>query len=128
MELTSILGFALIATLLSLLLAQYKPEYAMMVATAAGAFLFLKVLGDVLSSLLDLQEMLQSAGVEVAYFRIAFKALGICYIAQFVSDLCRDFGQTSIAGRVELAGKCAVLVLSLPLLQQLIELSISFLK
>ena len=114
--------------MLVLLLRAHRPEYALLTAAAAGLFLFFRLLDDLLAPLLELREMLCDAGVELSCFTVACKALGVCYLAQFVADLCRDFGQTSLAGRVELAGKCAVLALSLPLLRQLLELSISFLR
>ena len=38
-------------------------------------------------------------------------------------DICRDFGEISIAQKVETAGKVEILVLSLPLVRSVIELS-----
>ena len=47
-----------------------------------------------------------------------FKALGICYLTQFAADSCRDAGESALAVKAEIAGRIAVLLISLPLLSQ----------
>lgn len=44
------------------------------------------------------------------------KALGVCVVSKICGDVCRDAGQTAIAGVVELAGTVTALVCALPLL------------
>jgi hypothetical protein len=41
--------------------------------------------------------------------------------------LCADFGQTSLGEKVQMAGKVALLVLSLPILQNILEVGLSLL-
>ena len=38
-----------------------------------------------------------------------------------MADSCRDFGFASLGAKAELAGKCAVLALSLPLLSEVLS-------
>jgi stage III sporulation protein AD len=52
---------------------------------------------------------------------LLIKALGIGYLCRFASDLCRDAGETALAGYVELAGKVMIVVLSFPLLEQVAQ-------
>ncbi|MEE1277947.1 MAG: SpoIIIAC/SpoIIIAD family protein, partial [Acutalibacteraceae bacterium] len=59
------------------------------------------------------------------YMKTALKALGICYITQFAADVCRDFGQTALASKAELAGKCAIFLLSLPLVTSIVEIAVN---
>ena len=62
------------------------------------------------------------------YFSVALKAIGIGYITGFIADACRDGGQASLAGKAELAGKCAVFILVLPLIASILETALGFLK
>lgn len=116
-------GLCVIAALLSVLLKQYKSEYAMAVAIAAGCILFLSIVAGLLSPVFEFYNLFTSLGINNTYFMTAFKALGICLITGFVADICRDFGQTALAGRAELAGRCAVFLLSLPLLTDLLKIA-----
>ena len=54
------------------------------------------------------------------YVQILFKALGICLITQIACDACRDLGETAVASKVEAAGKISVLLISLPLFEQIL--------
>jgi stage III sporulation protein AD len=64
----------------------------------------------------------ERAGASEEYINILFKALGICYITQFASDICKDSGEGALAVQVEIAGKVTLLLLALPLFEALTEL------
>lgn len=123
MELLSIIGLAVVSTVFCILLKQYKPEYALMVSLVCSVLIFVSIVVSLKPVLTTMNEMLQrtSAGY---YGKTLLKALGICYLVQLASDSCKDAGQTAIAGRVELAGKAAIVLLSLPLFQNLAEIAL----
>lgn len=121
MELSSIIAIALITAMLVLFLKDYRPEYAILAAIAAGCVILGMVLIQVVPAIGELNSLLKEANVNTSYFAVAFKALGICYLTQFASDICRDFGQSSLAGKVDLAGKVMIVTISLPLLKGIIE-------
>lgn len=126
MNITSVLGLCIIAAMLCLLLIGYRAEYAMAVMLLAGLFVFTLCIGYISPAIEEIKTLLTRAGLELSQFKIALKALGICYITQFSADLCRDFGQTSLAAKAELVGKCVVFVLSIPLISAVIEIALSF--
>ena len=55
--------------------------------------------------------------------KILAKAMGIAYMTQISSELCRECGENNIAFGIESAGKIEIIILSLPLINQVIELS-----
>ena len=80
--------------------------------------------GGVLLLLIPLIERLRalSEGYALAaYGEVMLKALGIALLAQIVSDLCRDGGESTVASIVEMAGKAVILLLALPLVESLLE-------
>ena len=46
-----------------------------------------------------------------------------CSQKGLVERICRDCGENAIASKVELVGKCAILLLTLPMLKVLLELA-----
>lgn len=126
MNITSVLGLCVIASMLSLLLISYRAEYSMVIVLLAGIFVVLLCIGYISPAIADIKTLLSRTGLPLSQFKIALKALGICYITQFAAELCRDFGQTSLASKAELVGKCAVFVLSVPLLRAVVEIALSF--
>ena len=54
---------------------------------------------------------------------VLLKALGISILAHLTANVCRDAGEGSIAYYVELGAKIEILILSLPLLSELLDLA-----
>lgn len=53
--------------------------------------------------------------------------MGITYIAEFSSDLCKDAGYQTIAGQIQIFGKLSVLAVSMPVLLALLDVIQNFL-
>ena len=56
------------------------------------------------------------------------RATGIALIAELTASLCRDLGESSVAEGVLLFGKLEILVLSLPLIDAVLEIAKELLK
>lgn len=128
MEIFKVLAICLISAVLAIVLKQQKGEYALAVALAGGAVVTLYVLKGVWTPIEYIKAKLLSCGVKTEYFAVALKALGIGYVTGFIADVCRDSGQASLAAKAELAGKCAIFILSVPLISAVLETALSFLK
>ena len=55
------------------------------------------------------------------YKRQILKMIGITYIGQFSSGICKDAGYSAIAGQIELFCKLAIMAVSMPILLALLE-------
>ncbi len=128
MEIFKILAICIITAVLAVVLKQQKGEYALMVALAGGTAVILYILRGVLAPIEYINSKLVNSGVNTEYFAVALKALGIGYVTGFIADVCRDSGQASLASKAELAGKCAIFIISLPLVSAVLETALSFLK
>ena len=59
------------------------------------------------------------------YFKIMMKATGISLITSMVSDLTGELGMNSLSGKVEFTGKVFIIILTLPLFDELLALAVS---
>lgn len=57
------------------------------------------------------------------YFGVMLKGLGVSFIANIGTELCRDCGEGQLAGYLEFCAKTEILVLAFPLVKNLIEMS-----
>ena len=119
--------FALVSLIIIVVLRQYHPEYALLTAVISGGLILIFLSLELASPLFTLIKMLNSYGVSNGLTSYILKALGICILTNFSVGLCTDFGQTSLAAKVEMAGKVAILILSLPILQNILEVGHSLL-
>lgn len=120
------LGVCIVSAAVITLIKQYKSEYAVLISVVAGVIVLLSVAVDMGKEILNVRNAVSRMGVDSSYFSVALKALGICIITGFVADTCRDCGNTALASKAELAGRCAIFVLSAPLLLSIFETAIRF--
>ncbi len=128
MNIFSIIGIAIISTAICILLKEYKPEFAMVVSLACGILLFSMIIVSLLPAFKTMSDLMQKAQINTTYTTAIIKTLGVCYVTQLASDSCKDAGQTAIASKVELSGKVFIVIISLPLFEDLIEIAFSLIN
>ena len=110
----------LVGTVLALILGQYRPEFRMLVTAAVTLLLMAMVLEQLSPVLAQLRSTMELTGLTGDYAAILFKAVGICLLTQLAGDVCRDSGESSIASKIELAGRAAILLTAMPLIQEVL--------
>ena len=128
MDLIAIAGAGLVAAAAAGLLKQYKPEYAMMISLAAAGLLFLWILGEIIPVFSTLRSLMERTSFSSEALRVLMKCLGVCYLCEIGSQACREAGQASIASKIELAGKAAVLLLCLPMFEELLDIALTLIN
>lgn len=124
MNIIAIAGLALLAAAFNVMLRRYNQEYALMLGIAVGIVILTVLLSSAVPVLKQLQDLLEATGMSGQYITILCKALGICFMAQFVADACKDAGESALASKVEFAGKFCIMILALPLFQQILQVAL----
>ena len=128
MEILKISIICIFVSVFCLLLRTQRPEFSILTALITTVFILLLILRGIASPLNTLADKLEGYGIELSYFKVALKALGIGYVTNFSADICRDAGQTSLASISEAVGKCGIFLLSLPLIINIVDLALEFIK
>ncbi len=116
MEIVQIVSLGFIVTLLILIIKFQKPEIAVQLSLTVAVIIFLMIvnkLGVIISLFQDLAEKAQ---INQLYLNTILKILGIAYITEFGSQVCRDAGEGAVAAKIELAGKVLVMVMAIPII------------
>lgn len=121
MEIIQVVGLALIATVLILVIKEQKPMFAFLIAATTGVVIFMLLIGKIGTVIEVLKRLAENSGMESIYLKTVLKIIGIAYIAEFGAQIVRDAGQESIASKIELAGKVLILVLAIPIISIIIE-------
>ena len=66
--------------------------------------------------------------VNITYIDVILKMIGLAYVCQFSSDICKDAGYTAIASQVEMAVKISLILLSMPVLMSVIDLVVKIVE
>lgn len=117
------IGLCVAAALICAMLRVQRPELATAVSLAVGTAALVMLA-------LRLRAMLPELEGLRALFRdmdgdaitAVLRAAGVTIVAELGGQLCRDAGETALAGRIGLIARVAVLVLCVPLASRLVEL------
>ena len=100
----------------------FAPKLAITVLIAASALILLEPFPS------KIYELASLGGMEGEYVSILLRGVGITFIGQISSDICRDCGDISSANGVELIAKLEIVLLCLPLLDGIIECALKILE
>ena len=112
---------AVIGVFFVVLLKEHKQSLAFLLCLGICMILIFNVLdyGKVLiDSLKVFEAYFDSSGY---YIKLILKMVGITYLCELGTQICKDVGQTAIATQVEVFGKIMVLVTGLPIVFAIIE-------
>ncbi len=122
-----IITIAIIVTISSLVLKQSRPDIAMLISVAGGILILLMLFNQFSSIFKWINNLATKTGIDNSVFSPIFKIIGIGYLAEFSASVCEDAGNKSMANKVILSAKIIILVLSLPILNSLIDTIVSVL-
>ena len=125
--LLKIIGVAFVTAITALLLKQSKPELSLSI-TVAGVIVILLFLVDALKDTVGIIGVLaQTSGVENGLIKILLKIVGVGYVAEFSAGVLTDFGAQAVADKVVLGSKIVIVIIALPIFQNLLSLVSGFL-
>lgn len=122
MEVIKIVGISIFAVIMIIILKNYRPEMALVLAIVTGVGIMLFALYKLSSVVNILNDLVTKSGINKDFLFIIIKVIGIAYIVEFGKNICIDAGQSSIATKLEMAGKVIIVVLTVPLISSLVNL------
>lgn len=112
--------FGIVASLIAMKIKTIRPEIAVVIAVISSILLAMYGLKQ-MEEILTVFEMIRYySKIPQSYFQILLKLIGISFICEFTSNICKDAGQASIAKQIEFAGKLAILIVGLPVFESLL--------
>jgi stage III sporulation protein AD len=121
MEIIQIVGLGFVVTLLTLIIRQQKPELAVQLGLTLAVVIFLMVLSKIQVVLNVFQDLADKANISQMYLNTILKIIGIAYITEFGSQVCRDAGEGAVAGKIEFAGKILIMVMAIPIIALVLD-------
>lgn len=121
MNIISICFVSIIGVIAAVILKGYKPEIGLFIVIV----LSLMFLSWMLEVFRQMQTQFGAITKELeenkSFYEILFKIMGITYICEFASGICKDAGYSAISSQIEIVGKMLVLLSGIPVLIAVIE-------
>ena len=98
-----------------------KTEYGIFMSVAVSIFLFACIVDRLEIFISTVEQISSYINMDAGYLATMLKMIGITYIAEFSSGICRDAGYQTIASQIEIFSKLTILALGMPVLLALLE-------
>ncbi len=120
----SVLQIGIIGVIGALLAIQFKSgksEYGIYMGVGASILLFSCIVDRLEIFIRTVEQISHFIKADMSYISTMMKMIGITYIAEFSSSICKDAGYQTIAVQIAIFSKLTILALGMPVLLALLE-------
>lgn len=115
-------ALCIIGAVTGILLKQYCREQAMFSSIAICVMVIAAALAFASPAIEQLEVLFEKTSLDKSCFKSLLKAMGICYMTGIAADICRDSGEQALASAVEIWGRIALLILTMPMIDSILTL------
>ncbi|MDO4540922.1 MAG: stage III sporulation protein AD [Syntrophomonadaceae bacterium] len=121
MDITQVVGLALLTMVFTLILRQQRPVMAVLLAIVFSVLVFLAMMSKLALVVTYVQELSRRAEINQFFLPTILKILGVAYLGELAAAICEDAGEKAIAKKVEFAAKIIIAVISLPVMMAILD-------
>lgn len=120
MEIIKIAGIGITGVIIASLLKRDKPEFSVIITVATGLILLVLILSGLTSVVTAFDDLVALSGVDQSLFAGILKIIGIGYLTEYSATVVTDYGASSVANKIQLAGKITIFLMALPIVKALL--------
>lgn len=121
MLLTKIIFIALITLVLSITISKFNSEFKVYITVIFGILVLILVFSELKSYIQVFLDIFNKYNIKIENFSIVLKIVGIAYLCDFISLLCKDLNHEAIGKKVEMAGKLIILIYSVDVIKLFLD-------
>ncbi|HHZ03281.1 MAG TPA: hypothetical protein GX396_10185 [Tissierellia bacterium] len=117
MLLSKITFIAVITVVLGITLSKFNSEFKVYITVIFGILVLFMLFNELKIYLEEIINLFIRYDIKTEYFSTILKIVGIAYICDFISLLCKDLSYESVGKKVEIAGKLIILIYSVDIIK-----------
>lgn len=117
-----IIGIGLVTCFAVMIIKPVKTDFAILLGIVGGVIILLLVLNYLTSVFTTLNTIITKTGLNKNIFSLVLKIVGIGYLTEFAASLCYDCGGGGLADKMLFGGKVVLLVMSLPIITDILKI------
>lgn len=121
MLLIKIIFIAVITVILGITLSKFNSEFKVYITVIFGIVVIFMLFNELKTYLGEIVNLFIRYDIKTEYFRTILKIVGIAYICDFISLLCKDLDYESVGKKVEIAGKLIILIYSIDIIKLFLD-------
>ena len=120
MDTVRLCAAGLVVTLVLVLLRGWSPSFELPMKLSAAVLFVGLLLGLAVPLVSYVRRLLESSAAS-PYAELLLRALGVAVLTETVSGICRECKEPGVASYLEMAGRIEILILCLPLMEEILE-------
>lgn len=125
MEIFKVIGVGIVGAVCALVLKNTQSQYALLASLATGIVILIVAMNALTSVLVSFREIVDRTGVDEGLFASLLKIIGVGYLTDYSASICTDLECAGIGKKLNFAGKIAIFLMSVPIIQALIDVIVS---
>jgi len=117
MLMMKIILIAVITLIMGITLSIFNSEFKVYITVIFGIVVIFMLFKELKVYVEEIANLFVRYDIKTEYFSTILKIVGIAYICDFISLLCKDLDYESIGKKVEIAGKLIILIYSIDVIK-----------
>ncbi|MBQ9200469.1 MAG: stage III sporulation protein AD [Lachnospiraceae bacterium] len=128
MNIGALMSLIVIAVILALSLKNKSPEISSIISLSLCIAIIAVCVERIRLIIGRIKNISLNVDIDKTYILILLKLIGVAYICEFAAGISKDAGYGAVASQIELLGKLTMLMISLPVLGQVIDIILSMMR
>ena len=112
MSITQIVGIGLVAVVISIVLKENRPEFAVFVSIIVGIIILVSLLPNITAIIDYIKNLADKININLNFINILLKITGIAILSEFAVSVCNDANEKA---------KILIISMSLPIIRALLD-------
>lgn len=117
-----IIAIGLITCIATLIVRPVRSDFSIIIAIVGGLIIIFMIIEYLTGILSSISGIIKFTGLNSNLYSLLLKIIGVGYLIEFTASICADTGNTSLGDKLLLGGKIVILVMSLPIITNILEI------
>lgn len=121
MDIVKIIGIAFISLIFTIILKEYRKDFAIYVVIIGGALIFFYSINTISNIMNFINNLSNKTNISSEFIKLLIKITAISILIEFAVSICKDCGENAIASKLDLGGKVIVISMSIPVISTMLN-------
>jgi len=117
-----IVGIGLITCVATIIIKPIRFDFSIFIGIAGGLIIIFLIINYLTGIFSALKGIVGVTGVNSSLYSLLTKIIAIGYLIEFTAGICSETGNSGLGDKVLLGGKIVILIMSLPIITNILQI------
>jgi len=112
----------LITCIATMIVKPIRSDFSIIIAIAGGLVIIFLIINYLTGIFATFKNIINLTGNNSSIYTFLIKIIGIGYLIEFTAGLCSDTGNSGLGDKILLGGKIIIMVMSLPIITNILQI------